>query len=278
MDVSNNKIKNSFDSSLKIRVPTCEYPEIPLPRKYNEKLPELPAIILLNAVVKSGKSVIINNFFLSKHFWGGKENERIFDQVYIICPTVKIDRSYANFNKDIYDDYIIIHDDVASAEDFIQNILDYQSSDEFDIKDEDRQPPRIAILLDDCNGIIQKNSRVITELVSRSRHYNCQCLLYATQNLRTAPSIWRTMATAVILSKCHNDLERQKILEEWAGEYDNRLQKAWDDATKEQYEFCYLKMDEYNRRMFQIGKNGFKEIDFKKYPKTRLSGQIIKEN
>jgi hypothetical protein len=273
MDVSNN----NFDKSLMVRCPTCSYPEIPLPRKYNEKLPELPCCMLLSAVVKSGKSVILNNFFLSKNFWGGKEKERIFDQIYLICPTAKIDRSYANFNKEVYEDYVIIHDDPHTAESFITNILEYQGGEEFDIKDEDRQPPRIAIILDDMNGIVNKNSRVITELVSRYRHYNVQCLVYATQALRTAPSIWRNMATAVILSKCHNDLEKIKILEEWNGEYDNRLMKAWDDITQEQYEFCYLKMDEYKRRMFQIGKYGVKEVDFKKYPKTSYSGKLIKE-
>ena len=274
MDVSKNE---SFDKTLMIREPTCDYPLIPLPRKYNEKLPLLPCCMLLNAVVKSGKSVILNNFFLSKNFWGGKENERIFEQIYLICPTAKIDRSYANFNKECYEDYVFIHDDPLTAESFISNILEYQSSDEFDIKDADRQPPRIAIILDDMNGIINKNSSVITELVSRYRHYNCQCLVYATQSLRTAPAIWRNMSTAVILSKCHNDMEKAKILEEWAGEFDNRLCKTWDDITKEQYEFCYLKMDEYKRRIFQIGKYGVKEVDFKKYPKTRLTGKIIKE-
>ena len=35
MDISNN---NNFDSSLMIRVPTSEYPVIPLPRKYNPKI------------------------------------------------------------------------------------------------------------------------------------------------------------------------------------------------------------------------------------------------
>lgn len=277
MDLSNNNLMTEFDSSLMIREPTCDYPEIPLPRKYNPKLPSLPACILISAVVKSGKSVILNNLFLSKHFWGGKDDERIFEQIYIICPTAKIDRSYANFNKEEYEDYVIIHDDPHTAEAFIADILNYQNGKDFDIKDPDRQPPRIAIILDDMNGIVNKSSTVITELVSRFRHYNCQCLVYATQALRTAPAIWRNMATAVILSKCHNDLEKQKILEEWSGEYDNRLMKSWDECTKEQYEFCYLKMDEYNRRMFQMGKRGFKEIDFRKFPKTRISGKIIKE-
>ena len=278
MDISNNNnFDNNFDNSLMIREPTCNFPVIPLPRKYNPKLPSLPCCMLVSAVVKSGKSVLMNNLFLSKNFWGGKEDERIFETLYIICPTAKIDRSYSNFNNDVYKDYVIIHDDPFTAESFIQNILDYQGSDEFDIKDEDRQPPRIAILLDDMNGIVNKNSRVIIELVSRYRHYNIQFLGYCTQMLRTAPAVWRNMATAVIMSKTYNDLEKQKILEEWAGEYDNRLMKAWDDITQEQYEFCYLKMDEYKRRMFQIGKKGFKEIDFKKYPKTRLTGKIIKE-
>ena len=137
------------------------------------------------------------------------------------------------------------------------------------MKSEDNQPPRIAIILDDMNGIINKTSKTIVELFSRYRHYNIQCLVYAAQSLRGAPPVTRAMATAVILSKPNSDMEKAKILEEWGGSFQSRLEDAWvNHCITEQYEFCYLKLDEYEKKIFRLGKRGLKQIDWQKCRKT----------
>ena len=80
------------------------------------------------------------------------------------------------------------------------------------------------------------------------------------------------MATCIYLSSCYSTLERQKILEEW-GEYfggTDSLEKMWDDAVKERFNYLYLKLDDVKPRAFQLGSNGLNEINFNNNEKNNI--------
>ena len=69
--------------------------EIKDKRTYHPNLPSIArnrgSLMLLLGAQNSGKTTIINNMLLSKHFWGGKESA--FDNVYIFSPSIDLDDS-----------------------------------------------------------------------------------------------------------------------------------------------------------------------------------------
>ena len=241
-------------------------PEIPLPREIDERLGEVHGIHLLIMKCKSGKSNLVANMLCSDCFYGG--NKPIFETVYIISPTVKIDKSSQIYLREEMEDRFIVSDDVDNIDAMIQDIINYQS--QFDIKDPDNLPPRIALVLDDISGKLKRNS-LVTHIFSRYRHYNMTIFL-SNQTCRSLPSICRSMATCIYLSSCYSTLERQKILEEW-GEYfggTDSLEKMWDDAVKERFNYLYLKLDDVKPRAFQLGSNGLNEINFNNNEKNNI--------
>ena len=143
-------------------------PPIELPREIDERLPQVPFVCSLIQKVRSGKSNLIANLLLGEAFYGGQTP--IFDMIYIISPTAKIDRTSQVYFKKEYEDRIVIFDDVEHLDPYISNILSYQA--QFDIKSEDpdERPPLICIVLDDISGYL-KRSKITQHLFTRYRHY-----------------------------------------------------------------------------------------------------------
>tara|TARA_R110002020_G_scaffold192980_1_gene393192 strand:+ start:165 stop:1040 length:876 start_codon:yes stop_codon:yes gene_type:complete len=233
-------------------------PEIKLPRPIDPRLPDVPGVMLLVMKVKSGKSNLMSWMLLSEKALGGKKP--IFDLIYIISPTAKIDRSSQAYFREEFNERIIVFDDLENLDGFLRNILEYQQS--FDIKspEEDERPPRVGIFFDDISGYLKRNS-LVTHLFTRYRHYNLS-LFCANQTCRDLPTAVRSQATSLWLSSCYSVVERTKILEEWGDLYKNRLEPVWDYCCKERYNYCYLKLDDIEPRVFKAGKDGFQEIDY----------------
>ncbi len=251
-------------------------PEIPLPRPIDPRLPDIPGVMLLVMKVKSGKSNLMSWMLLSEQTLGGKTP--IFDMIYIISPTAKIDRSSQAYFREEFSERIIVFDDLDNIEGMLRDILEYQQS--FDIKspDPDERPPRVAIFFDDISGYLKRNS-LVTHLFTRYRHYNLS-LFCANQTCRDLPTAVRSQATSVWLSSCYSVVERTKILEEWGDLYKNKLEPVWDYCCKERFNYCYLKLDDVEPRVFKAGKDGFEEIDydnFKSNVKTNTEN-IIADN
>ena len=251
------------NKELRVREVKNLLPPVILPREIDERLPQVPFVCSLIMKVRSGKSNCIANLLLGEAFYGGQPP--IFDMIYIISPTIKMDKTSQVYFKKEYQDRIVIFDDVENMDPYISNILSYQS--QFDIKSDDpnERPPLIALLLDDISGYI-KRSKITQHLFTRYRHYNIGGIFVANQTIRDLPTQVRSQSTAVILSNCYSVLERTKIMEEWGDVYRNRLSASWDDCCRERYNYCYLQLDTAGEpRMFQIGKDPIKEIDYMGY-------------
>jgi len=251
-------------------------PEITLPRPIDPRLPDIPGVMLLIMKVKSGKSNLMSWMLLSEQTLGGKKP--IFDMIYIISPTAKIDRSSQAYFREEFEERIIVFDDLDNIEPFLRDILEYQQS--FDIKspDPEERPPRVAIFFDDISGYLKRNS-LVTHLFTRYRHYNLS-LFCANQTCRDLPTAVRSQATSVWLSSCYSIVERTKILEEWGDLYKNKLEPVWDYCCKERFNYCYLKLDDVEPRVYKAGKDGFEEIDYENFKSNvkPIDENIIDDN
>lgn len=254
-----NKHKKTFD--LTVQEVKNLLPELPLPRAIDPRLPQVPGVCLLVMKVKSGKSNLLVNMMLGENYYGGQNP--IFDMIYIISPTAKIDKSSQAYFREELEDRVVVFDDLDNLDPFLRDLLDYQSS--FDIKDPDNLPPRVALVFDDISGYLKRNS-LVTHLFTRYRHYNLS-LWCANQTCRDLPTAIRSQATSLWLSSCYSMLERQKILEEYGDLFQNNLEPVWDDAVKERFNYCYLKLDDIEPRVFKIGKDGISEYDYKNFKK-----------
>ena len=259
MSKKNKDKKKTFD--LTVQEVKNMLPELPLPRPIDPRLPSVPGVCLLVMKVKSGKSNLLVNMMLGENFYGGPNH--IFDMIYIISPTAKIDKSSQAYFREELEDRVVVFDDLDNLDPFLRDLLEYQSS--FDIKDPDNLPPRVALVFDDISGYLKRNS-LVTHLFTRYRHYNLS-LWCANQTCRDLPTAIRSQATSLFLSSCYSMLERQKILEEYGDLYQNNLEPVWDDAVKERFNYCYLKLDDIEPRVFKIGTDGISEYDYKNFKK-----------
>jgi hypothetical protein len=183
-------------------------------------------MLLMLAPRGCGKSVLISNLFLNDNFYG----QDFFDDVIVISPTINIDRSSRFMKKRFtcYDTYSpqLIHD-------ITNRQLEYE--------EEDR--PQIAMVLDDCVGIMDKH---IANLVTRSRHYNIKLLVISVQKFRGAVDpIIRANATDVLVgSPFPNQRELNAISEEYGDQFHGPKEwlKYYHQCTPNKYDFCYMKL------------------------------------
>jgi hypothetical protein len=232
------------------------------PLEHNEKLsyhPNLPSVaknrgFILNIIGSTacGKTVLINNIILNKHFFGGKKNA--FDAVYFFSPSVLLDDS-CRFIKEHFNCYTEYTDDA------LQKILDIQKS--YDVK----VMPKILIVIDDSVGMINRNSK-LNHFLSRYRHYNANVIM-SVQSFRAISCIGRANATDVILMNgITNAKEWEKINEEYSGMYKDNLTRLYEENASNQYEFLYLKLRKNPPQAF---KNFQKQI----YPINKKSVPIL---
>jgi len=248
-------------------------PPLVLPREIDERLPQIPFVCTLIQKVRSGKSNLIANLLLGEAFYGGQTP--IFDMIYIISPTIKMDKTSQVYFKEEYEDRIVIFDDVEHLDPYISNILAYQQQFDINADDPEQRPPLIAIVLDDISGFL-KRSKITQHLFTRYRHYGIGGIFVANQTIRDLPTQVRSMSTAIILSNCYSILERQKIMEEWGDSYRNKLDAAWDECCKERYNYCYLQLDTVGEpKLYRIGKDPIQEVNYMNYD-TLLPSEVKK--
>lgn len=220
-------------------------------KPHHEHLPEVGvgvrgkgAVLVLLSPRNTGKSTVCANLFLnSKDFYGDK----FFDEVYIISPTINLDRTSRHLKERFitFDSY---HPDI------IKNIMKTQE----ELGDD---APEIAIFLDDCAGLMDKE---IDRLVVKSRHYNIKLLAIASQKFRSAlsPVVRANITDLIVGSPFPNMRDLSAIAEEFGDQFgspDNWL-KLYKEATPNKYDFAYMKLTN-PPRMF---KNFEEEIDLKR--------------
>jgi len=250
-------------SNLKIKEVRNYLPDIVLPRELHPFLPSVPGVTLFIARCKQGKSNLISNLNQRSDMYGG--SIPIFETTYIFSPTIEADKSCQGYFNENLKDRFIINTDMNKNEAILKDLVNYQS--QFDRKDPDNLPPLTNILIDDCSGFIKRNS-FISHVSKRYRHFNLN-IQFSDQTITGIGTSFRKMATAVFLGKCFNLKEKIAILEEYGDIYENRLESVWNEAVKDQFNFCYLKLDELEPQVFQVGPEGFRQIDYKKYPPSK---------
>tara|TARA_R110001606_G_scaffold285870_1_gene434144 strand:+ start:34 stop:807 length:774 start_codon:yes stop_codon:yes gene_type:complete len=174
----------------------------------------------------TGKSTIISNLFLNPNFYG----EEFFDEVYIISPTINIDRTSRFLAKRFttFDKY---------SPEVLEGIIKSQLS--FD--EEDR--PEIAVVLDDCVGILDK---AVANLATRSRHYGIKLLVISSQKFRGAldPIIRANTTDLIVGSPFPNQRELQAISEEFGDMFGGpkKFLEMYHQATPSKYDFFTAKL------------------------------------
>lgn len=188
------------------------------------------AVVLMISPIKTGKSTIISNLMLSDEFYG----QDYFEETTIISPSIQ-NCITSRFLRDAFDVYDYYSDDI------IQGIIDKQKSFE------KKEQPEIAILLDDCLGLLPLNSKV-NALASRARHLNIRLLLFSTQKFMGVVSpVVRANATNVIVgSPFPNQKELNAIAESYGDMFGGKDQflKIYKLATPNRYDFLHLDLQE----------------------------------
>ena len=229
--------------------------EIKDKKVYHQNLPSISnsrgTLMLLIGSQNSGKTTIINNLLLSKHFWGGKQSA--FDGgVFIFSPSCEIDDScrFLRENFECYTEY---------KDEYLEEIKNRQKA----FKKEDM--PKICIVADDSSGLL---SRKFFHFLTRFRHYNANVIL-SIQNFKSLMPIARSNANAVLLMNgIVNEKEMEKIEDEYSSQFKGTLKYCYKKFASKPYSFLYLKIRKNPPEMFQ---NFTKKIEWKKYIKIAKS-------
>lgn len=219
--------KDKYDLSVLPLITETKGTELKYPIHPN--MPNLSKSFVMGIIAPrgSGKGVLITNLLLNPNFL----NRENYDNAFIISPTIYNDRTAKhlrdNFKGSLFDKY----DDTI-----IRDILQYQQS----FSDEDK--PKSILVVDDCVGF---KTPQLDFLSTRSRHNNIS-MITSVQQTKAIKKVMRNNLTDVILFKTKNKKELQDIYDEWGalfGSFDE-FNKIYKHATKEKYNFLYLKLDE----------------------------------
>lgn len=184
--------------------------------------------LLMISPRQTGKSTIISSLFLNDNFYG---QDFFPGGVIVISPTINMDTTSRFMKKrfECYDKY---------SPQLIQDILDRQEA-----KSDDDPTKDIAMVLDDCVGLLDKS---IANLVTRSRHFGIKLLVISVQKFRGAlDPIIRANATDVIIgSPMPNMKDLLAISEEYGDMYNSPTNfiKLYRQCTPKKFDFCYLKL------------------------------------
>lgn len=188
------------------------------------------ACLLLLSPRQTGKSTIASNLFLNPSCYGDKPNgDKFFDEIYVISPTINLDRSSRFLKKRCicFDTY---HPDI------IKGILDNQMALGEDAGE-------IAIFLDDCVGIMDSE---IAFLSTRSRHYNIKLLAVSSQKFRGAlnPILRANVTDLIVGSPFPNRRDLTAVAEEFGDQFGgmDRWMELYEEATPNKYDFAYMKL------------------------------------
>ena len=188
-----------------------------------------PFLLTINAGVRSGKTVLINNLLYNPNF-GYKQ---MFDQIYCISPTILNDDSGRFIAKD--DDIIKITENLDNLDEIVETIANIQ-------KEEGDEKGNILIILDDCLGFIPKQGGFFNSFLSRYRHYKIT-LWITCQQFKAVSVIQRVNSGYYILFKSFNKKEQLAIEEELSGSIPN-FWKLYNEATDQKYQFMYCDLEQ----------------------------------
>ena len=215
-------------------LPVKPLPKPPPRRFLHPNLPELPAIMILVAPTKSGKTVLLSNLLLRDDFY-----KDIHDNVTIMSNTIDQDET-GRFLKQCCDTYVGYDDHILGG------IIEQQKQ----FKKDDM--PFIGLLFDDILGSVKRNS-YLNSLVTRSRHYGVGLLAISVQSFKALGPTIRNNCNAFICMNLQNMSELDKISAEYNGMFggDKKFRKIYAKATEVRYDFLYLDLQSNPARAFR---------------------------
>eukprot|EP00729_Bicosta_minor_P005953 gene5953-18218_t len=223
-------------SDLKV-LPVKKLPEpntLKKKRKLDPRLPGAtedggykPALVIIQAPVKSGKSNLIISMLYQDNLMRG-----IFEDILYISPTVMNDETSWVVRKD--DEIIKITENLNDMDLILESIVEIQKA-----KPDDEREQQLVVL-DDCLGLIKTAGQsYFSTLCSKYRHWKIT-LWVTTQNFRAIPPTARYNASHYIIFKTNNRKELDKMTEELEGNFP--FFDVYAEATHERYNFLFLDM------------------------------------
>ena len=196
----------------------------------DERLPQLPTLMLQVAPIRAGKTVRTANLFFNKNFY-----RDVFDHTFVFSPTMFADPINDSYMKD---------DDFTTYDEYDDNTVQKIVANQMEVPKKDR--PLIAFIFDDLIGYLPINAFAF-KLATKFRHYNIGLMVFNTQSLRSVPPILRNNATTVLLSHFSNEKENKKIEEEFGEFYGGmkNFMKLYHGnlGGAERFDFLVLRLD-----------------------------------
>jgi hypothetical protein len=186
-------------------------------------LPQPPALLLIVASVKQGKSNLVVNLLCSPEMMKDR-----FDIVKVISNTLHNDPKGKILNKyfdceDHYDDQMIT--------DLIESQKKY----------EDFERPSVALVLDDILTKDFSKNNAATFLANKFRHFGIGLYCITTQSFRAVGGMIRNNATDVVIMKQQNSKELEKLSEEYGDMFPKIFMDLYKKAIEDEpYSFLYL--------------------------------------
>ncbi len=190
--------------------------------------------------VKSGKSVLLNNLYLSERLYGDD-----FETKILVSSTAYNDA----INKFMIDEF-----------DFVFSEYSDELMDEIvDMIEKDEGTGRFLVILDDIidsDAFTRGKTNRIDKLVSRYRHIGNDevegklAIAIATQYFKSISSITRNNATAYYIMGILPEMELKKKSEEliYFGGSDRAFLNIYKKSRKEAYDFLYLSVEHLEAR------------------------------
>lgn len=192
-----------------------------------EELLKPPFLLIVNGSVRSGKSVLVQNFIYNDNFYKG-----YFDNITYISPTVHNDNTLQFMRED--DEITMLDNPAEHLDDYLKAILKNQ---------EENENEHTLVVIDDCLGFIRKGS-YLTYLCTRYRHYKIS-LIITSQDFRSIPNIIRQNASAYIIFKTPNKKEFQKMQDEFEAIIEH-FKELYDYSTNKLYNFIFINLRNLN--------------------------------
>jgi len=207
-------------------------------RKFHPNLPDVGlgvkgkgVVLVLLAPRGVGKSTIATNILMNPSFFGDEKspNGSAFDEVYVISPTINVDKT-SRFMKKKFITFDNYHPDI------IKGILENQLS----LGDD---APEIAIFIDDSVGLMDKE---LAMLATRSRHYNIKLLIISSQKFKGAldPVLRVNITDLIVGSPFPNMKDLEAVAEEFGDQFKGKKNwlRMYNEATPKKYNFAYMKL------------------------------------
>lgn len=221
IDLTIQEIKTSKNKVKRTEIQKCDI------------IPKHPFRAILSGRSGSGKSNLLINLLIQKHFY-----KNYFHFIFLISPTAgKLDDSFIALKKSKPKSKIAIINDLNP--DTIENIM--ETNKEIIEEKGVHKAPRILIVYDDVVSHKKfMNSRSFTQSFIASRHYNASVII-CTQRYNSVPRVARLQANAIFFFKGSNS-ETEILSEEFCPPSFSKKEflAVIDYAVKEPYNFLFI--------------------------------------